>query len=357
MTDVLNAAPALPGSSPPVATPPEEERRRVARLFARAGFGASVDEIDRAAAKGYAAVVDELLDFAPAATRPDEATVLTLEAGAPAGESDGFSMVTYQRLVARPHVGHPFSARGEADPLLAQPLRHRLLQGPPAEGDGGPEPAAARPRRRQLPGPVQRRHRRPGHAHLARREHQPEDPAQRELRPRVPGAVHPGTGPLHPGRRTRGGAGLHRLHHRRPGQSLVPQGTPRRRREDNPRPDRPLGPGGGHHRRPRPPSRRPGRRPLRGGPPGRVPVQAGPGAGRRRRHGRRLPGLRLRHQGHGPGAAAATRVHGRSGPVDQDTGRVRGRARCACSTSPAPPPRRASRTATTSTRSCRPATP
>ena len=96
MTDVLHAAPAQ-GGSPPVATPPEEERRRAARLFARAGFGASVDEIDRAATKGYAAVVDELLAFPPAATRPDEATVLTLEAGAPAGESDAFSMVAYQR--------------------------------------------------------------------------------------------------------------------------------------------------------------------------------------------------------------------------------------------------------------------
>jgi uncharacterized protein (DUF1800 family) len=96
VTDVLKAVPARPGS-PAVATPPEEDRRRVARLFARAGFGASVDEIDRAAAKGYAAVVDELLAFPPAATRPDEVTVLSLEAGAPAGESDAFSMVTYQR--------------------------------------------------------------------------------------------------------------------------------------------------------------------------------------------------------------------------------------------------------------------
>ena len=96
MTDVLNAAPALPGS-PPVAAPPEAERRRVARLFARAGFGAGVDEIDRAAAKGYAATVDELLAFPPAATRPDELTALSLETGAPATESEAFSMSPYQR--------------------------------------------------------------------------------------------------------------------------------------------------------------------------------------------------------------------------------------------------------------------
>ncbi len=96
MTDVLNAAPVVPGS-PPVATPPEAERRRVARLFARAGFGASVDEIDRAAAKGYAATVEELLAFTPASTRPDDLTVLSLETGAPAGESEAFSLAPYQR--------------------------------------------------------------------------------------------------------------------------------------------------------------------------------------------------------------------------------------------------------------------
>ena len=98
MTDVLRAAAAgpLPGS-PSVATPPEEERRRIARLFARAGFGASVDEIDQAAAKGYAAAVDALLAFPPAATRPDEVTVLTLEAGAPASPSQAFAMSPYQR--------------------------------------------------------------------------------------------------------------------------------------------------------------------------------------------------------------------------------------------------------------------
>ena len=94
-------------------------------------------------------------------------------------------------VVARPHVGHPLPAGGEAHALLAQPFRHRLLQGAPPEGDAGPEPAAARPRRRQLPGAVQRHQRRPGHAHLARRQHQPEDPTQRELRPRVHGALHP----------------------------------------------------------------------------------------------------------------------------------------------------------------------
>ncbi|HEY4410997.1 MAG TPA: hypothetical protein VGO87_14045, partial [Acidimicrobiia bacterium] len=83
----MSAGPALPGS-PSVAPPPEEERRRVARLFSRAGFGASVDEIDQAAAMGYAAAVEALLAFAPASGRPDELTVLSLETGAPSGESE-----------------------------------------------------------------------------------------------------------------------------------------------------------------------------------------------------------------------------------------------------------------------------
>ena len=96
MGEVVIAGPALPGS-PSVAPPPEEERRRVARLFSRAGFGASVDEIDQAAAKGYAAAVDALLAFAPASGRPDELTVLSLETGAPSTESEAFNMVPYQR--------------------------------------------------------------------------------------------------------------------------------------------------------------------------------------------------------------------------------------------------------------------
>jgi uncharacterized protein (DUF1800 family) len=81
-----------------VGAPPEAERRRVARLFARAGFGASVDEIDQAATNGYAATVESLLAFPPASTRPDELTVLSLEAGAPANEAGrAFSMAPYQR--------------------------------------------------------------------------------------------------------------------------------------------------------------------------------------------------------------------------------------------------------------------
>jgi uncharacterized protein (DUF1800 family) len=51
-------------------------RQQIARLFRRAGFGASVDTVDQWAAKGYQATVDNLLAFAPAATRVDNAEVI-----------------------------------------------------------------------------------------------------------------------------------------------------------------------------------------------------------------------------------------------------------------------------------------
>ncbi len=72
------------------------------------------------------------------------------------------------------------------------------------------------------------------------------------------------------------------------GKALVPQGTPRRRREDDPRPDRHVGADRRHRHRPRPPPRRAGGGPLRRRRPGGVPLQARPGARGRRRHGRRL---------------------------------------------------------------------
>ena len=76
---------------------PEAERRRVARLFHRAGFGATTAVIDQWAAKGYAAAVDGLLAYPPAAGRPDEAEVLAVVTGAPSNEIEAFDMSTYQR--------------------------------------------------------------------------------------------------------------------------------------------------------------------------------------------------------------------------------------------------------------------
>jgi uncharacterized protein (DUF1800 family) len=76
---------------------PEAERRRVARLFHRAGFGATTAVIDKWAAKGYAAAVEGLLAYPPAAGRPDDAEVLAVVTGAPSNEIEAFDMSTYQR--------------------------------------------------------------------------------------------------------------------------------------------------------------------------------------------------------------------------------------------------------------------
>ena len=81
----------------PTGTATEAERRRVARLFHRAGFGATVDEIDRWAAQGYPAAVEHLLSFTPASTRADEAEVAALEGGAPVNRVERFDMSTFVR--------------------------------------------------------------------------------------------------------------------------------------------------------------------------------------------------------------------------------------------------------------------
>jgi uncharacterized protein (DUF1800 family) len=86
-----------PAAGGAMTTAPAAERRRVARLFHRAGFGATTDVIDQWAAKGYAAAVDELLAFPPAAGRPDEAEVVAVVTGAPSNEVEFFDMTPYQR--------------------------------------------------------------------------------------------------------------------------------------------------------------------------------------------------------------------------------------------------------------------
>jgi uncharacterized protein (DUF1800 family) len=73
------------------------DRQRVARLLRRAGFGASVAEIDEWTAKGYAATVEHLLAFPPAGGRPDDAEVLALETAAPGNKAEGFDLTPYQR--------------------------------------------------------------------------------------------------------------------------------------------------------------------------------------------------------------------------------------------------------------------
>ena len=133
VTDVLSAAPLCCRARCRARRPSPHRRRRNGAASPGCspgpGFGASVDEIDQAAAKGYAAAVEELLAFPPAATRPDEATVLAAGGRRPGRRVGGLQHGDVPAVVARPHVGHPLPAGGEAHPLLAQPLRHRLLQG------------------------------------------------------------------------------------------------------------------------------------------------------------------------------------------------------------------------------------
>jgi uncharacterized protein (DUF1800 family) len=72
-------------------------QQQVARLFARAGFGASVDTINQWAAQGYPAAVANLLSFAPAssATRTDTATILVAQQLA---ESDDSKSVNQRNI-------------------------------------------------------------------------------------------------------------------------------------------------------------------------------------------------------------------------------------------------------------------
>jgi uncharacterized protein (DUF1800 family) len=74
------------------AAPVTQEQRRVARLYHRAGFGATVDEITTWAAKGYTAAVDNLLGFAAASSSSraaDEAQVSVVVNAAAADDSQG----------------------------------------------------------------------------------------------------------------------------------------------------------------------------------------------------------------------------------------------------------------------------
>ncbi|MGH8998538.1 MAG: DUF1800 domain-containing protein [Acidimicrobiia bacterium] len=93
--DTMTVATA-PAATPAAAADPAE-RRRVARLFHRAGFGASVEEIDAWGAKGYTAAVDHLLAFAPAEGRPDDVEAAAIEASVPGGRIRQTDMSFWQR--------------------------------------------------------------------------------------------------------------------------------------------------------------------------------------------------------------------------------------------------------------------
>ncbi len=89
-------APAQPAAAPAPVAPPDT-RRRVARLFARAGFGATVAEIDQWAAAGYTATVDHLLGFTTSAGRADDLEAMALQQVAQSGDANNPTPQPYQR--------------------------------------------------------------------------------------------------------------------------------------------------------------------------------------------------------------------------------------------------------------------
>jgi uncharacterized protein (DUF1800 family) len=67
-----------------------DDRHRVARLFARAAFGATAADIDTWTANGYVAAVDHLLSFAPASGRADDVEVDGIAAAGLLADQPGY---------------------------------------------------------------------------------------------------------------------------------------------------------------------------------------------------------------------------------------------------------------------------
>ena len=153
-------------------------------------------------------------------------------------------------LVARPDGAHQPPA-GRADGAdLARLVRDRRRR-QPAALDRSRRSCSSAVAARLVPRPAARRHRRPGDADLALGDREHEAVAERELRPRADGAVHARRlGRLRlsvfRGRRPRAGAGADRLDAPTGSTtSATPTSTstptpPRRRHEDDLRPDRRL---------------------------------------------------------------------------------------------------------------------
>ncbi|CAA9530805.1 MAG: PROBABLE SIGNAL PEPTIDE PROTEIN, partial [uncultured Solirubrobacteraceae bacterium] len=113
-------------------------------------------------------------------------------------------------LVARPHGPLRAPARRADDPHLARLVRDaRRRPGPSAR----PERDDAQARARLVRGARARDDDRPGDADVPQRDRQPQGPSERELRPRVDGALHTRCRPrrVHRDRRARDRPGAHRL--------------------------------------------------------------------------------------------------------------------------------------------------
>ena len=143
------------------------------------------------------------------------------------------------RLVAAADDPKPASAPGEDDALLARLFRRQ--RGP--RGQRRAHAAARATAAHARAGPFRRdaagRRPRPGHAPVARRQRQPQDPAERGVRPRGAGVVHARPRRLLGEGHRRGRAGVHRLV--RVAERVPLRRAPARRgREAHPRPDRAI---------------------------------------------------------------------------------------------------------------------
>ena len=103
-----------------------EDLALMAHLMRRAGFGATRDELEAHVANGYEETVEDLLHARDRGNIPDD-VIRRYHVAADEGVYGGTRDWMYRMITT------PLPARGEADPLLARPLRHLLLQGQPGQ--------------------------------------------------------------------------------------------------------------------------------------------------------------------------------------------------------------------------------
>ncbi len=187
------------------------DRERIAHVIRRLSMGAHPDLL--AALDDTDAAIARALDTSgPAvdttrAARADRGEV---------GRQQGPRPAPDDRLVGGPHAAARSPGRGTPHVVLARPLRHvggegGAVRGEPTARDVAPTRAGEL--RRSVEGGGEGS----GHVVLPRRRHQCRRRAQRELRPRVPRAVHHGPGQrLHARRCGRGLTRVHRVGRRHP---------------------------------------------------------------------------------------------------------------------------------------------
>ena len=209
--------------------------QEIDHLYRRAGFGASQEEVEGYTSlsfASYAASVARLIDYSDIPDDVDSLIGRPGYVGVTGRSGNGFQPATQHprrpAALAVPDGAHQAPAAGEDGALLAQPLRHRLLEdqrryrrrrfrdaharGQARRGcqpDEGSDRALSRARAREFSRPVDRGREGSGDARVARRPDQRSRPAAGELRPRADGALHAGRRPLRGDRRLRRRARVH----------------------------------------------------------------------------------------------------------------------------------------------------